>query len=155
MRGCLVFLMLLAGRPCPVHGQDIADEIPMNIRSESPSLRKALHMGLMHSRSFRALVRELSLSNLIIHLETNVMLPRGLNGVLRLVTTAGGFRYVRISIEPRLLAHALVAMIGHELQHAVEIARAPEAVDQASMARRNELRLRVLRSSFSSPVERN
>ena len=135
MRGCLVLFMLVARLTCSVHAQEMARESPSNIRCESDSLREALRLGLRDSPTFCALAEELARSNLIIHLETNAILPRGLDGMLRFVTTAGGFRYVRISIGPHLTSHVVVAMIGHELRHAVEIARASEVVDEASMVR--------------------
>ena len=135
MRGCLVLFVLMARLACPVHAQEVARESPSNIRCESDSLREALRLGLTDSPTFCATTRELARSNLIIYLETNTMLPRGLDGMLSFMTSAGGFRYVRISIRPGLTSDVLVAMIGHELRHAVEIARAPEVVDEASMAR--------------------
>jgi hypothetical protein len=135
MRGCLVWFVLVARLACSAHAQEMAGETPSNIRCESESLREALRLGLTDSPTFRATADELARSNLIIYLETNTILPRGLDGMLRFVTTAGGFRYVRISIRPHLTSNVLVAMIGHELQHAVEIARAPEVVDEASMGR--------------------
>lgn len=135
MRGCLVVVMVLAVLVHSVHTKDRVDESPPNIRSDSDSLRDALHVGLRHSPTFGALLSELAQSNLIIHVETNVMMRRGVDGMLRFVIAVGSVRYVRVSIAPRLTSDALVAMIGHELQHAVEIARAPEVINQASMAR--------------------
>jgi hypothetical protein len=129
---CLLSCLLLV-QPSSIHGEEVAVAIPLNLRAESDLLH-ALQAGMMHSRSFRVLVDQLAQSNLIIYLE-QTRLSGGLDGALRLVTAAGGFRYVRISIDARLSADALVAMLGHELQHAAEIAVAPEVVDQASMAR--------------------
>jgi hypothetical protein len=123
MRSCLVSFVIVARLACSVHAQDVSRESPSNIRCESDSLREALRLGLTDSPTFRATAEELARSNLIIYLETNTILPHGLQGMLSLVTTAGGFRYVRISIRPGLRSNVLVAMIGHELRHAVEIAR--------------------------------
>jgi hypothetical protein len=134
MRSRLVLFVLVARLACSVHAQERARDHPSNIRSESNSLRGALRLGLSDSPTFRAMAEELARSNLIIHVEATI-LPHGADGMLRFVTTAGGFRYVRISIAPRLTSQMLVAMIGHELRHAVEIARAPEVVDETSMVR--------------------
>ena len=135
MRGCMALLVLMAWLACPVCAHEIAGESPSNIRCESDSLREALRRGLTESPTFCAIAEELARSNLIIYLESDTILPHGLDGMLRFVTTAGGFRYVRVSIRPRLASNVLVSMIAHELRHAVEIARAPEVVDEAGMAR--------------------
>jgi hypothetical protein len=135
MRECLVVVVVLVSLVHPVHTKDMADESPPNIRSDSRFLRDALQIGLRRSPTFATLVGELAQSNLIIHVETSLELPRGMGGMLRFVTAVGSVRYVRVSIAPHLTSHALVAMIGHELQHAVEIARAPEVTDQAGIAR--------------------
>ena len=50
------------------------------------------------------------------------------------VTVAAGRRYLRISIDRRNIGCQRIAILGHELQHAVEIADEPSVSDQAGMA---------------------
>jgi predicted ATPase len=50
------------------------------------------------------------------------------------MAAAGGLRYVVIRLQPKRRA-AEIAMLAHELQHAVEIADTPSIVDEASLAR--------------------
>jgi hypothetical protein len=55
------------------------------------------------------------------------------SGSLQYVGTHGGQRYLRIRVRLDLVQPQLIALIGHELQHAVEIAFASSVVDAASM----------------------
>ena len=70
----------------------------------------------------RDLVRQLDESNLVVHIETSRSLPFGVAGTMRFVTSRGGFRYVRISLAVGLRPESRAAILGHELQHACEVA---------------------------------
>ena len=50
------------------------------------------------------------------------------------MTTSPGARFLRITIDERQPPLALAALLGHELQHAVEVARAPWVTDRVSFA---------------------
>ena len=82
-----------------------------------------IRRGIERSRLVRDLVHELERTDLIVHVEMSRDLPGGLGGTTRLVAARGGHRYLRISITTALAPEARVAMLGHELQHALEIAR--------------------------------
>ncbi|HEX4913320.1 MAG TPA: hypothetical protein VFV51_05155 [Vicinamibacterales bacterium] len=75
------------------------------------------------SRLVREMLRELERTDLIVHVEMSRDLPGGLGGTTRLVTARGGHRYLRVSIATALPPEARAAILGHELQHAIEIAR--------------------------------
>jgi hypothetical protein len=62
-------------------------------------------------------------------------LPPQLSGQLTFVSTAGGRRYVLVRLRWDQGQHARIATLGHELQHALEIAEHPEIVDAVTMAR--------------------
>jgi hypothetical protein len=70
----------------------------------------------------RDLVRQLEESNLVVHIESSRSLPFGVGGTMRFVTSRGGFRYVRISLAVGLRPESRAAILGHELQHACEVA---------------------------------
>jgi len=42
---------------------------------------------------------------------------------------SAGYRFLRITLDPNLQGTTVVEMIAHELQHALEIVRAPEVTD--------------------------
>jgi hypothetical protein len=71
----------------------------------------------------REMVNELDASNVIVHIESSRLLPFGVGGVTRFVTSRGGYRYLRISLSIWLAPSDRVAILGHELQHAIELAR--------------------------------
>jgi len=54
-------------------------------------------------------------------------------GHITLMGTGGGRRYVRLSVNPRYDGRQRLAILGHELRHAVEIADAESVVDQPSL----------------------
>lgn len=47
---------------------------------------------------------------------------------------AGGYRYVRVSIRSGCARDLSIAILGHELQHAVEIAETADIVNAESLA---------------------
>lgn len=58
-----------------------------------------------------------------------------LPGQLQFAAVASGLRYLRVSVRLPGRDAELVAWLGHELQHAVELASAPEVIDQDSLIR--------------------
>lgn len=84
------------------------------------------------SMTVRTLVTRLDASNVIVHIESSRVLPLGIGGMTRFVTTRGGFRYLRITIGTDLPDRARAAILGHELQHACEVAES-KASDAESL----------------------
>jgi hypothetical protein len=56
-------------------------------------------------------------------------------GALTFVTRAGGFRNLRIRVAVPLSPRATIALIGHELEHASEVAADASVIDQESFER--------------------
>jgi hypothetical protein len=105
------------------------------VRSMDADVVRALLRALAISPTVRSLVVTLEHSDLIVHAVAGTHLPRGVAGMLQFATAAGGYRYVRITLDASLSSDQMVAMLGHELQHAVEVARAPSIVDVESFRR--------------------
>ena len=61
-------------------------------------------------------------SDLVVYVETLAVMPTDLAGTTRFMTSAGGVRYVRITLKRGLEATERAAILGHELQHACELA---------------------------------
>lgn len=80
------------------------------------------------------MVDRLDASDVVVHVVYDYDPTPGVAGHLTFAALAGGVRYVRIAIAPRLNANDLLAILGHEFRHAVEIADEPAVVDQTSMA---------------------
>src|SRR5689334_18221039 len=100
--------------------------------TSSPVLRSADHdlmslvaQGLARSATLRDLVRHLERSQIIVYLSRG-MLPPVTDARTRLLTAANGWRYLSIDFDWHLATFDLIARLGHELQHATEIADAME-----------------------------
>lgn len=94
-------------------------------------VRHAIAAGYRRSPTFRHLVDVLEASNVIVYAERRIVRRHG-GGAISFVTESDAFRYLRITLDAELSPELLVALLGHELQHAVEVAEAPWVVDQAS-----------------------
>jgi hypothetical protein len=105
-----------------------------HVRSTEAPLRGALELGAAHSELFQALVDRLNASDVVVHVLYDDRPWPGVAGHLTFAASAGGVRYLRIAVRRRLSGCDLVAILGHELQHAVEIADERSVVDQPTMA---------------------
>jgi hypothetical protein len=103
-------------------------------RPVDPIAAETLDRALHRSPLVRSLVARLEQSNVIVHIQSSRQLPTGINGTTRFVVSRGGYRYLRIAIAADLPKPARTAILGHELQHAVEIASSV-AHDVESMRR--------------------
>lgn len=106
---------------------------PKPVRSSTGWGEQLIAEGCLKSPSFRALVARLEQSNVIVYVQPAWSLRGVMAGMTELVGQQGDYRYIRISIALRAARKQLIAMIGHELQHAAEIAGAPDVVDAASL----------------------
>lgn len=107
----------------------------LHVRSAEPSLSAAVTAGVRLSPQFRDLIRQIDASNIVVYLEYATTLSEGIAGQLSFVSDVAGWRYVKVVIDPRLVGGNRVSMLGHELQHAAEVAGATWVVDQATMAK--------------------
>ena len=108
------------------------------IRVTDPLLMRALEEGEIRSPTFRALTDRIRRSNLIVHVAAHDQV-NGSDGDLRFIVSAGGARFLRIRIRSGLTRAATIALLAHELMHAVEIADVPavqSSVDLRSLYRR-------------------
>jgi len=95
---------------------------PLTPRPLDPVAIDAFARAQTESSLVRSLVATLESSNLIVHIVSSTSLPGGVGGTTQFVTSRGGFRYVRITIAVDLSKTGRTAILGHELQHACEIA---------------------------------
>jgi len=91
--------------------------------------------GNGESTTFRQLVTRLETSDLIIYITIDPFWEGPFRGTLRFVTESGGRRYVRISLDARDTNTRLIPWLGHELQHAVEIAEHADITSPESLAK--------------------
>jgi hypothetical protein len=109
-------------------------ESPMrHVRAVDSSMRSLLTSGFRKSAAFASLVRRLQNSDVIVYVEEVPRLPSAIEGRLIIMPTTHGQRYVRVQIARRGAPNDWLAVLGHELQHAVEVADAENVRDQAGM----------------------
>jgi hypothetical protein len=89
--------------------------------------------GLERSVTMRAIVDRLEQLEVIVYLEMQPALRKKLAGTLTWLAATASHRYVRISLNPDMARDSLIAALGHELQHALEVAEAPWVVDPPSL----------------------
>jgi hypothetical protein len=108
-----------------------ASDPEARVRVSHPRLARLLEAGEGRSATLRDLVARLQLSDVIVHLEGA---PPGhpIAGGMQFVGAVALTRYVRVTVRADLPAEALMALIGHELRHAVEVAENPEIRDEPS-----------------------
>jgi hypothetical protein len=131
----VVFVCVLASL---VHAESLADYPEYRqpaVRTTNSRLATLIRDGVRFSPTFQALADRLSTSDLIVYVDADNFAPEGLDGRLTFVASAPGARYVRIRVSHYPDAARQIAIIGHELQHAVEIADHPAIVDEASLGR--------------------
>ena len=92
-----------------------------------------ISLGLGSSPTLRELVGELEASDVIVHLVKAPQDEEATAAALQFVTVTGGFRYLRVRIAEGLDPVTSLGLIGHELQHAREIARHSWIVDERTM----------------------
>src|SRR4030095_5246025 len=103
------------------------------LRTLDDVLIEVIARGMTRSDTFRTLVEHLERSQTIVYL-SRVPVPPTIQARTRLFAAANGWRFLAIDLDWRLADIDLITTLGHELQHAAEIADAAEVVDQISLA---------------------
>ena len=127
-------LALAPGSDADPSPPDVAiDGIAFHVRATDPRAQAWIRAGAAASRTFRALLSRLGESDLIVHVEIVDRIIGGAVGQMYFVTATGGVRYVRIEVVADRDDGRMVALVGHELQHAVEVADAPRVRDSKAL----------------------
>jgi hypothetical protein len=131
MRRCVVALVLaatLCGQP------STAAAAGHHVRPKRADAAALVESALLESRTVRALVQALDATDVIVYVELarHVSVPRAGTALL---TATAGVRYLLITVHPDHDRASRIAYLGHELQHALEIASNPHVTDQLSLLR--------------------
>jgi hypothetical protein len=103
------------------------------VRPADARIASLLLDGMRRSPSLADLVDRVEASNVIVYLELQPSLTDHLMGCLTWMGKVAGYRYVRASLNPDMATDTLIAAIGHELRHVVEIIENPSVTDEASL----------------------
>lgn len=136
----LLLASLLFARPAlpfePLTEAHVLEAPTRHIRATDGAVRKLLRRGFRESSTFASLITRLQRSDVIVYIEGVPRLPGALDGrMMMLPRVNNGFRYVRIQLSLRGTPEDSIALLGHELQHAVEVADAIGVVDGDGLAK--------------------
>jgi len=100
-----------------------------HVRTTDRHVQSLLAQGVRRSTTFADLMRALNESDVIVYIQSVDTLPSTLAGRLMLAADAHGQRYLRIQVRQSLTPNESIALMGHELRHALEVAQASEVRD--------------------------
>ncbi len=113
-----------------------------HVRSSEPRIQALIKTGQARSVTFRGLLDALDASDVIVYIESHVAresrqtVRQNLDAyLLHQVASQGGYRYLRIAVGARGSERRLIAILAHELQHAIEVAQAPAVRDSDDIER--------------------
>jgi len=120
------FLLLACALPA------LAERSGPFLRTDDARLAAALVRGRDESPTFRAIVDQLDESDLIVYVSRG-SLSGQTSASTQLLSWTGGYRYVRVTLELDPDTDVGIAMLGHELRHALELADAPWVRDDGAV----------------------
>jgi hypothetical protein len=126
MRSALALVIAL-GLAAHIHADGLQVANPRaRVRPMHKRVEALLSTGMDRSATFRQLVQRIEGSDVIVYVEARHDLRDGVGGSMRFVTRSATDRFVRILLNARHSNPTLVALLGHELQHVVEVAEHDE-----------------------------
>ena len=119
--------------PSPVYA--LIESPVRHVRTTDRNVERLLRIGIERSPTFASLMWHLNASDVIVYIERVPTLPTTLAGRLLMMPMHNNQRYLRIQITMAGTQNELVALIGHELQHAVEVADATDVSTESALVR--------------------
>lgn len=104
------------------------------VRATDPRMTALIEDGVRRSYSFADLVRSLHETDIIVYIESRNDLPRSVDGHLFLVSRRDAQRYLRIQVRSGLHPDETIALLAHELRHALEVGADPSVTTAAGFA---------------------
>jgi hypothetical protein len=103
------------------------------VRSSHPYIRAMIDEAGLRSATFRSLVAAIEATNGIVYVEHGSCLHTEGACLSLNVTSAGGYRILRVTVDARRPDWDVMEAIGHELMHALEVLRDPGLKDTTSV----------------------
>ena len=149
LRAALVLMRVLALTPAVLYGGTHAVEarasrtdaidagvdcsVGQRVRSTHAYIHAVIGEAMLRSKTFRGLVAAVEATDGIVYVEQGAC-KHNLRACLSLdVTVAGDYRILRVTVDVRQPDWDVMASIGHELKHALEVLENPGLVDATSV----------------------
>ncbi len=104
-----------------------------HVRGLNAAARELLETARSQSAVLPALIEALEATDVVALVTLEPLNARSLTGYLTFVSAAGGVRYVQVKINWEVHPRLRVAVLAHELQHALEVAAARDVHDVATL----------------------
>jgi hypothetical protein len=104
------------------------------VRPLQADVKTLVDLARRDSPTVRALLDALDHTDLVVYVDYRPYLQSGTARTVFLAASAG-HRYVLVCICPQAIMTERIALLGHELQHAVEIGRQPELSSAGAIGR--------------------
>jgi hypothetical protein len=88
---------------------------------------------MQQSPTLRALVEKVEAEPILVFIEGDIRMPERIGARLSFVTSVNALRYVRVDIDCTLSPRRQIALLAHELQHALEIGERTDILDTEDM----------------------
>jgi hypothetical protein len=106
-----------------------------HVRATDGKLRRLIGLGETRSVTFRRLLLRLDSSDVVVSLDAKQTSAGSPGFLIKHVTTAGLFRYIRVNVETRSADDQVISIVAHELEHATEVAEASDVRDDVALLR--------------------
>ena len=104
-----------------------------HVRFLDPVLKELFDDGMQQSPTLRALVEKVEAAPILVFIEGDIRMPAYIGARLNFVTSVNGLRYVRVDMDCTLSPRRQIALLAHELQHALEIGERTDILDVEAM----------------------
>jgi hypothetical protein len=104
-----------------------------HVRTTDRYIQRLIAEGIDRSPTLHALVARLEATDVIVYIEPVTQLPPTIDGRLLLLPYGGTQRYLRIQVTIGRSPTDVIALIGHELRHALEVAEARDVHDEKAL----------------------
>jgi hypothetical protein len=109
-------------------------DAPRGVRASDDRARALVRASSSASPTIAALLDALADADVVVYVQL-ALTPRDIPGDIRLIGVTADTRYLLVRVSVRLSPVNRIALLGHELQHATEVAAATDVRDEASLAR--------------------
>ena len=127
-RNLMVSALMVTGLAGAARMAEAAEETAStggpHVRSSNPAIRALIVQATEQSATFRRMVETINASDSVVYVQEGTC-GRGARACFTDVTIAGARRFLWVKVDIRKADWDVMASIGHELRHAIEVVSAP------------------------------